>query len=276
MDLSTVIDWAIQGLKKLSGSTILSIISIFIAVSVFRFNKKMGYSKLSVLPMVYKRNQIPAVSSLDFTYHLWKLTYAQESRGLPVDMVERKTLEADKYKDMVFSHNRFVNELLTIKLKNKGELASTNIKIVLVFKAYGSKIKYVKNEKDILNWKSSRRKVFSKRKIVINVPYIGADDEKEFVIIDLREQFRESELILCRVKANGHNYFREKLLSKIFNRVVINHNVHPYLRESGDGSDLNVLLGLAYKEEKWIDPYKRYWIGEMISCLRNLYAEWRK
>lgn len=270
MDLSTVIDWSIQGFKKLSGSTILSIISIFIAVSVFRFNKKMGYSKLSVLPMVYRQDQTPELSSLDFTYHLWRLTWIGELRGLPVDIVERRLSEAE---NGIFPDPRFTSKLLTIKLKNKGELASTNIKIVLIFKAYGSKIKYVKNEKDNLNWKSSRRKVFSKQKIVVKVPYMGADDEKEFAIVDLREQFRESELILCKIKANGHNYFKEKFLSKMFNRVIINHNVHPYLGGASDGSDINQLLGLAHEEEKWVDPHKRDWMGEIIWRLRNLYAE---
>lgn len=276
MDFSTVIDWAIQEFKKLSGSTILSVISIFIAVSVFRFNKKMGYSKLSVLPIVYPGNQEPESSSLDFTYHLWHMSRSLNLRGLPIDISEKEFYEIENGK--IISDKRFMPKLLTIKLKNKGELASTNVKIVLIFKSYGSKIKYAKKEsgKDKSHWKFHQRKVFSKQKIIVKVPYMGADDEKEFTIVYLREQFRESELILCKIKANGHNYFKEKLLSKIFNRVVINHHVHPYLSDSSCREDVDDLLGLDYEEGRWIDPHKRHWIGDMIWGLRKLFAEWLK
>lgn len=274
MDLSLIFDWAIQGLKKISGSTILSVISISIAVSVFRFNKKMGYSKLSISPIIYLHNENPEYSLLNFKYHLWLFTWTGGFRGLPVDISEKNFFDLEDGK--IISDARFNPKLLTVKIKNKGELAATNIKIILLFKAYGSKIKYDKNEKDIFNWKSSKRKIFSKKKIIIKVPYMGADEEKEFTIVDLREQFRESELILCKIKANGHTYFKEKLLSKLFNRVVINHHTHPFLSNGVDGIDIGDLLGLSYKDEKWIDPYKSNRIEELIWRLRNWYAEWRK
>ena len=84
MDLSTVIDWAIQGFKKLSGSTVLSIISIFIAVSVFRFNKKMGYSKLSVTPLVSKYDNSVDLTHVDFNYELRELNWIRLRQRNPV------------------------------------------------------------------------------------------------------------------------------------------------------------------------------------------------
>ncbi|KQS21317.1 hypothetical protein ASF99_15070 [Exiguobacterium sp. Leaf187] len=279
MDLSLVIDWVIDHFKKLSAttilsivSTILSIISTFIARTVFQFTKKMSYSKLSVSPMTYTYDQSPDLSSLDSTYHLRRLTWIGKLRGLPITVLDRRTDETDRG---VLPDSRFKPQMLTVKLRNNGELASTNIKVVLVFKAYGSKIKYVKNQKDILNYKSANRKLFSKKKIVIKVPYIGADDYAEFQIADLNAQFRETELILCKIKANGHTYFKEKLLSKMFNRVVINHYTHPFLGGAADGSDINKLIGLAYEEKKWIDPYKSERIGGKL-WLRNLFVGWRK
>lgn len=279
MDLSLVIDWAMDHLKKLSSttilsivSTILSLISTYIAGTVFYFTKKMSYSKLSVSPMTYTYDQSPDLSSLDSTYHLRKLTWIGKLRGLPITVLDRRTDETERG---VLPDSRFKPQMLTVKLRNNGELASTNIKVVLVFKAYGSKIKYVKNQKDILNYKSANRKLFSKKKIVIKVPYIGADDYAEFQIADLNAQFRETELILCKIEANGHTYFKEKLLSKMLKRVVINHYTHPFLGGAADGSDINKLIGLGYEEKKWIDPYKSERIGGKL-WLRNLFVGWRK
>lgn len=272
MDYSFVIDWIVDHFKKLSATTILSVISTYIAGTVFYFTKKMSYSKLSVSPMTYTYNESPELSSLDATYDLFKLAWIDRSLGTPISTTDKRLEEANRG---IPADSRFDPQLLTIKLKNNGELASTNIKVVLVFKAYCSKVKFFRDGKDNLNYKSYNKKLFSKKKIVIKVPYIGADDEKEFKIVDLKAQFRESELILCKVKANGHTYFKEKLLSKIFNRVIIDHYTHPFLGGAADGSDINKLIGLANEEKKWIDPYKSERIGGKL-WLRNLFVGWRK
>lgn len=270
MDLSTVIDWSIQGFKKLSGSTILSVISIFIAITVFRFNKKMGYSKLSVSPLCNPYDLSSDLSSIDFTYLLQKLSWIQSVKGLPTGLLNR--IDRDLDRNVPFD-TRFNAQMLTVKLRNKGELASANIRITLIFKAYGTKLSYPKNRIDEANFKSAKRKLFSKKKIVIKVPYMGADDEKEFLIAELKGQFRETELILCKIRANGHTYFKERFIGKFFNRVIIHHYTHPYLGGAADSSDLNMLYGVHEPEEKWKDPYKR--IGG-VQWLQNLYVEWRK
>lgn len=251
---------------------LIASLNIWFVYLVFKFNRKMGQSKLSVSPITYSFEQSPELSSLNNTYELWKLNWIDEIRGLPISFKDRVN---DENKRGVPSDARFDPQLLTVKLKNKGELASTNIKVVLLFKAYGSKIKYFKNETTHLNYKSFDRKLFSKKKIVIKVPYIAADDEIEFQILDLSAQFRESELILCKIKANGHTYFKEKLLSKIFNRVIIHHYKHPFLGGAADGSDINKLIGLGYEEKEWVDPYKSERFGGRI-WLRNLFVGWLK
>jgi len=278
MDLSIVVDWAIQGFKKLSGSTILSIISIFIALTVFRFNQKMGYSKLSVLPLFTVEDHFADLSSPEYTYFSKELSYFKRVKGLPTDVFDITYGDSEEEKKrgqalLSYFDSVFHPRTLTVKLRNKGELASTNIKIVLLFKGYGSSIKYSKNPIDVLDYKSHKRKLFSRKKIVMQVPYMGADEEKDFMIVDLNGQFREAELILCKVRANGHTYFKEKLLDKMFNRVVINHYIHPYIGHAADSSDINTVLGIGNDDEQWVDPYKR---KGWIKWLQNLYAEWRK
>lgn len=276
MDLSTIIDWVIKGSKNLSGSTILSIISIFIALTVFRFNQKMGYSKLSVLPLFKPDDHSADLASSEYTYYSRGLSNFKPVKGLPANMFDIHYGDSDDDdKEVVYDYfdNVFLPSTLTIKLRNKGELASTNIRIILLFRAYGSSIKYGKNPIDVLDYKSHKRKLFSQKKIIMKVPYMGADEEKDFMIVDLKGQFRETELILCKVRANGHTYFREKFIDKIFNRVVINHYVHPYIGRAADSSDINTVLGIGNDDERWVDPYER--IGG-IKWLQNLYAEWRK
>lgn len=277
MDISTFIDWSIQVLKKLSGSTILSIISIFIAFSVFRFNKKMGYSKLSVTPLVSKYDNSIDLTHVDFNYELHELNWIRPVKGLPEPMMSR--IERDSNQGKLFDE-RFTNQMLIIKLMNKGEIASTDIRISLVFKGYGSKIIYKKDKIDELDFEVGKRKTFASLKIPIRLSYMGAGEEKLFYITDLKGQFREAELILCKIQANGHTYFKQKLLQRFFNRVVINHYFHPYLGGAADSSDLYALVGINNDgdSEDWEDPYKKnkWYKKGVLKWLQNLYAEWRK
>jgi len=233
----------------------LPVISIFIAVLVFRFNKRMSYSKLSVKPNQRNYDQSMELSTLDYTYDLYKLDWINPKKGLPASFLTQWENEANKsgYKDI-----RMKAQMLTVTLLNKGELASTNIKITLIFKAYGSKIIYSENPEGDFSIQSSKRKKFTSKKIVIKVPYMGAGEEREFVIVDLRGQFREAELILTNIRANGHSYFRESFPQKLSskNRVVINKYIHPYLSGASDSDDQNMMLGIHNPDGEWEDPYK--------------------
>jgi len=274
MDLSFIYDWVIQTLKGLSGSTILSLVSISIAFSVFRFNKKMGYSKLSVTPLLSKYDNSIDLTHVDFNYELRELNWIKSTKGLPEPMLSRVVRESDNGK---LFDDRFTPQMLLIKLMNKGEIASTDIKVTLVFKGYGSKIIYKKDSIDEFDFEVGKRKTFTSLKIPIKLSYMGAGEEKYYYIADLKGQFREAELILCKIQANGHTYFKQKLSQRFFNRVVINHYFHPYLSSAADPSDIYALVGINNHSEDWESPYpKKKWYEGVLKWLQNLYVGWRK
>lgn len=254
----------------------LPVISIIIAVLVFRFNKRMSYSKLTIKPNQRNYDQSLDLSTLDYTYDLYKLDWINPKKGLPASFLTQWENEAKKsgYTDI-----RINSQMLTVTLLNKGELASTNIKITLVFKAYGSNIIYSKNTEGDYNVESSKRKKFTSKKIVIKVPYMGAGEEREFVIAELRGQFRETELILSSICANGHSYFRESYRQKIFakSRVVINKYSHPYLSGASDSDDQNMMLGIHNPDGKWEDPYKdERLLVRSIKSLKLAYSKLKR
>lgn len=243
----------------------------------------MGQSKLSVSSYMkaYDFNSNidftdsnyvePADPTYTLTNYNW--IWYEPVVGLPVRLLDR--IDRDLDRNVPFD-NRFKPQTLIVKLNNKGELASANIKITLLFKTYGTKIEYGKDRLDEFDYISLKRKLFSQKKVVIKVPYIGADEVKEFEIVDLKGQFRETELILCKIRANGHTYFKESWLSKILNkRVITNHYYHPYLQGGSNREDIHALIGLGqgYTNTEWKDPYKR---TGGIQWLRNWFAEWRK
>lgn len=243
----------------------------------------MGQSKLSVSPYIkaydFNTNEIltdptydePADPTYILSAYNW--IWHEPVVGLPIRLLDR--IDRDLDRNLPFD-NRFKPQTLIVKLNNKGELASANIKITLLFRTYGTDIKYGENKVNEFNYISLKRKLFSQKKVVIKVPYMGADESKEFQIVDLKGQFRETELILCKIRANGHTYFKESWLSKILNkRVITNHYYHPYLEGGSSTKDIHALIGLGqgYTNTEWKDPYKR--IGG-IQWLRNWFAGWRK
>lgn len=252
---------------------LIASLNIFFVYLVFKFNRKMGQSKLSVKPSLELESSIPKEQRElhDNTYHLFYLAWINKVRGLP-DM----TIE-----DLMVSGKK----ILSVDLINKGELASTNIKVVLIFKAYGTKLR---DEFNSIEQKKVNRKIASRqpmssvlerkcvysKKITIKVPYIGADDNKIFSIVPLREQFRETELILVKIEANGHTYFKRKLLQRFFKPVVINHYMHPYLQMTKDPEKLKKLMGANNPDKEIFDPYRLK--GGVYGWFLRLFAGWRK
>lgn len=252
---------------------IIASLNIFFVYLVFKFNRKMGQSKLSIKPSLELESSIPKEQRelYDTTYHLFYLAWLNKVRGLP-----NMTLE-----DLMISGKK----ILSVNLINKGELASTNIKVILIFKAYGTKLRdefssieqKITNEKIALRQPMSsvlERKCVYSKKIVIKVPYIGADDNKVFSIAPLREQFRETELILVKIEANGHTYFKRKLLQRFFKPVVINHYMHPFLQMTRDPKKLKQLMGADNPDKEIFDPYRLK--GGHYRWLLKLFAGWRK
>ena len=239
---------------------------------IFKFNRKMSQSKLSLTPTLQFESLILDRNTLDRTYELRSISWISPVKGLP-------------FRDLIPSDNRFYNQILYVTLNNKGELASSKAEITLIFRGYGSKLYedvndelFESNRFSLFSRKRStplnKRKLFVEKKFTVNAPYLGAGEQRRYEIASLKGQFREAELILVKIKANGHTYFKQNWLSRFFDPVVINHYKHPYMGGAGDSDDLRKLFGTHNPDEKFVHPYAAKNGG--LEWLRNLYAEWQR
>lgn len=244
---------------------------------IFNFNRKMSQSKLTVSSSS-KTTHLIESGELDTNFKLSLLQRIEAVQGLPKTRILPDPIR----------YNR-ESKTLYVTLKNKGELASRNAQVTLLFRGYGTKVKGEVNEdffdehvyfmlpsssQSKIRTSPEKRKLFLEKKIVINVPYIGSDEEKKFEITKLNEQFREVELILIKIKANGHTYFKQNLFQRIFNPAVIHRHDHPLLNNVEDFNELRKLFGSDNPKLKFRHAYAAR--GGMMECLRNLYAEWQK
>lgn len=268
-------------LKDYSGviSALVAISNFFMVFVIFNFNRKMSQSKLTVTSSSKTIDLIKSEElDLDTNFKLSLLQRIEAVQGLP----SRRILP-DPVK-----YNR-ESKTLYITLKNKGELASRNAQVTLLFRGYGTKIKGEIDEEFFdehmyfilpsssqskIRNSPEKRKLFIEKKIVVNVPYIGADEEKNFEITRLNEQFREAELILIKIKANGHTYFKQNLFQRIFNPVIIHRHDHPLIHGVEDFNELRKLFGADNPKIKFRHAYASR--GGTLECLRNLYAEWQR
>lgn len=211
-------------------TAILAGLNLVLVMYVFRFTKKMSQSKLSISPDVVYSAEI----RLD------------EISDVKTDLSHDKEFFKEiEFKEEGFplTNQRTLAETLFLKVKNRGDLPSTNIKIELSLKIYKTKIKYNKNDPDDLDILSQKRKKHVTEMYTINIPYMGADEERLYDLFELYGQFRESELILLKIKANGHVYFREKIRNYFSNPTIINHYKHPKLDRLGDVNDARMVYG---------------------------------
>lgn len=239
----------------------------------------MSQSKLTISPGFKTKDLLKEEGlNLDKTFKLSLLDRIESVKGLP----KRKLLPD------VIRYNKN-SQFLYVTLKNKGELASANAQVTLIFRGYGSKVKGEINEEFydehmyyILpsaaqsNMKGSveKRKLFIEKKIVLSVPYIGTDEEKHFELLRLNDHFRETELILLKIKANGHTYFKQNLFQRIFTPIVIHRHTHPLVDKVEDSKELRLLFGSDNPDKKFRHPYAAK--GGVLEWLRNLYAGWQK
>lgn len=177
------------------------------------------------------------VSAIDKTYLLEHLTNIEPRSGLPSShLTEREDMK-----------------VLIVNIKNNGDLPSTNIKVDLVFQAYGTINFYPKeneNFKELLP-----RELFFEEKIRIKIPYIGSNEDMNFQICQLHGQFRETELHLLKVRANGFDYIKPNILKSFFSKedskITLNHYKCLILELNRLSEfDLKVLYGLSVNEEE--------------------------
>lgn len=196
----------------------------------------MSQSKLSLFPLVINKKPIPMskslpeherikadrdhhqlINNLRSTYFLKEYSNIKSQPGLPV---------------MESPINFFEQEyILGIKLKNNGDLPSTNVHVKLLFKMYGSKNFYPKDSIEIDTFID--RELFADKEINIRIPYIGANEEIVYKIFEPKGQFRETELILLSIKANGFTYIKNSVFKNFFypnSKIMLNHYKHSILR----------------------------------------------
>lgn len=217
-------------------SAVVALTNLFFVGAVFKFNRRMSQSKLSLFPLVINKKPIPMskslpeqerikadkdhnqlISNLRTTYFLKEYSNIKSHPGLPV---------------MESPINFFEQEyILGVKLKNNGDLPSTNVHVKLLFKMYGSKNVYPKDSIGIDTFID--RELFADEEINIRIPYIGANEEIVYKIFEPKGQFRETELILLSIKANGFTYIKNSVFKNFFypnSTIMLNHYKHSILR----------------------------------------------
>lgn len=207
---------------------------------VFRFNRKMSQSKLSVSPEVIRlkdspKNKDGQFVTLDSKYFI---DTPFEGEGIPIG-------GHDALPDKVY-----------LKIQNRGDLPSTRVSIILSAKFFKTQITYDPTDTYGISIKKQKRKIHQKNKIVINIEYMGADEERYYELFNLVGEFRESELTLKSIKANGHTYFKEGWLHRFTKPTIIHIYSHPGLNHASDTQDLNAVYG-----------HKHMWAG--IEATRN-------
>ncbi|MCK2159074.1 hypothetical protein [Exiguobacterium sp. 17-1] len=268
-------------LKDYSGviSALVALSNFIMVFVVFKFNRKMSQSKLTISPGFKTQDSLVEEGfDLDKTFKISLLDRIDAVKGLPMKKVLPNPIRYNKN-----------SQFLYVTLKNKGELASGNAQVTLIFRGYGSKVKGEINEEfydehlyfllpstaqSYMKGSVEKRKLFLEKKIVVTVPYIGTDEEKHFELARLNDQFRETELILIKIKANGHTYFKQNLFQRIFTPVVIHRHTHPLMDKVEDSNELRMLFGSDNPDRKFRHAYAVK--GGVLEWLRNLYAGWQR
>ena len=185
----------------------LAIINLVLVIKVFKFTQKMSHSKLSLSPEIDFRYDYQMNSEAEWKFGT-ALAYREE--GFPLED----------------SHTHKNLETLYIRVKNRGDLPSTKIKIRMKMKVYKTEItgSFIGSEGQ--EHFKHKRKLHEIRDIEIKVDYMGADEEKLYGIVSLHGQVREMELVLIEISSNGYTYFK----GEDKNPTVLHHYYYPYLK----------------------------------------------
>ncbi|MCT4776349.1 MULTISPECIES: hypothetical protein [Exiguobacterium] len=217
----------------------LAFFNLILVFIVFRFTQKMSQSKLSLSPEVDLNNDEIKYkdANLDF-----ETAFEYREDGFPV----RK------------SPLRFNQENLYIRVKNRGELPSTKVKIQMKLKIYKTIITASLISKEGRKFLTGERKLHEIQNIDITIDYMGADEERLYSIVSLYGQVREVELVLTKIRSNGHTYFK----GKSYNPTIIYHYTYPYLKnvwgEEDSRESVYGPIGSGEETEKMRKKDERY------------------
>lgn len=199
---------------------LIGIINLAIAIMVFRFNRKNSLSKVSVLPIQYEKNKRSTFYNTNMDLDIYKLDkYFLSGKGFP-------TMEDENPK------------LWSIKVMNKGNLVSTNLKINLSLIIQKSEFDFNEEELEVSNHEFVLYKEV-KREIII--PYMAADSEKEFDIVSLLGDFPSAKLVIDRMETNEVKFIKKP--------VVIDEYIHSGFSYLQDEAHYRCLLGIQSKSK---------------------------
>lgn len=266
----TAIDKFVDFFDKLDPFTTfaLALFNFVFVVLVFRFNKKMSQSKLSISVDSIKSNTLIVFNGIDHEsgishekLYKRKLLFKEEGFPIPGEV---------KNADTIF-----------LKVTNRGDLPSTNIKISLELRVYKTKNTYIKEKDaetlDVSKEKRERYITGENEKININIDYMGADEERRFDLFEIHGQIRELEIILLKIKANGHTYFKNNFVRRWYSPTMISYYKHPELSMLDNHDDPEMILGskkmwnIYIAQEKQLEEEER----KRIEASKD-YEAWQK
>lgn len=230
-------------------SVVVAITNLFLVRAVFNFEKRKDQPKVSVTPKFEVDREVIAAlfgkstggnteDSIETVkdYYLRDLIpeHIVQERGLPsLDLIKVDYSDygtrgiSDKELNKINS-----SKILGIYLKNHGNFPSSNIQVKMLFRTYGTAIPYpIENN---IYKKMLPRELHNEYVIDIDTNFMNGDEERYFPICELHGQFREAELILLEIKANGFDYMNmnKNRFKGFFSKpreVVLHHYKHRFL-----------------------------------------------
>lgn len=194
---------------------LIGLINLIIAIMVFRFNKKNSLSKISVLPIQSRTDENSTILNTEMDLDIYKSNkYNLSGKGFPI-------IEDD------------LPKVWSIKVMNKGNLVSTNLKINLSLIIEKSEFDFDEEKLEVSNRKFKPHKEL-KKEIIIH--YMAADSEKEFFIVSLLGKFPSAKLKINEMRTDEMKFIKKP--------VVIDEYIHSNFIYLQDDRHLRQLLGI--------------------------------
>lgn len=231
-------------------NVVLVFINVFLVIAVYRYTKKMSQSKISISPEsrpsllnVHEKKQMDKeIEKAERDINYYASFPDVKGEGFPIDILDTPK----------------PSQTMSIRVKNRGDMPSTNIKIALKLKIYKTENKYDDKAPDLLDIVESKRKLHIEHNYDITVPYMGADEERVYELFEITSHFREFELLLEKIEANGFEYFKQKTEGSVVNPTIVRHYIHPKLYMLGDTQDMREVYG-----------HKALWEEGVVEKLRE-------
>lgn len=190
---------------------VIGFTNLYIAILVFKFNKRNAYSKVSIQPIQAHEKEM--------SHRMGELHEAVYKEGVEID-------------GRGFSNIRDTETEWKIKIMNKGALASTNITLKYSLIIEKSKFDYDEDTLEVSNHKFVQAKRIDR---TIHIPYISADGEKEITLLRLDGKIPKAKLIVNELKTSENTFIKLP--------VIIDEYKHSMFDALSDMAQYRALLG---------------------------------